>query len=433
MAVKRFVSNFKNRTDIFDQITPNTKYTSDHIITAGGQYKPAPWLPIIWQDTASEDAFVISSGKVVALTTDGFLVPAGLRIKMEASGITYAQVDVDFKVEDITTGEAVVAPVAYSALTVARRLVERGLVLEDDVSAITAAEVIPAFISHPVGIMQYDVYVWAGDEDALKFTNYRKQHLISFMKQVEMIVPHMVSSNEAADAFDAATLDGAGSTVFVAASEMFPDAGQYWDADNLAEVNRYSTLITDASPVVALGLAHQPVAVNTDRTPFACDIDGVLVREVSSIDKISKEGDWFLDAKVGVLILHEDTWATQVAAAATLTFSYDYYDDATATSERYVHLDGRCKPGDKVVVDADSNLTKADLSTVAFYEVLGTVHQLISEPKGLLDRVRSAWNHSGIDKTMQMPGTATKGFSDLITLSDEPVADQLAIVFINIK
>ena len=38
---------------------------------------------------------------------------------------------------------------------------------------------------------------------------------------------------------------------------------------------------------------------------------------------------------------------------------------------------------------------------------------------------------SSFDSTMQMPGTATKGFTDLITLSDEDVSD--SVVIINVK
>ena len=429
---KRYEANWKTRDDVFDAITPNNKFASDYIIAPAGEFKPAAWLPIQWKDTASKDAFVISSGKVVAMDSEGRIVPAGLAKKMLVDSLDYTADDVANGVIDLTTGAKVTAAVSYTALAVAKALVERGLVLEDDVAAVTAAEVIPEFISAPVGICSYDVYVWAGDDPASFHNhNYQKQHLVAFQKQVQLVVPHMSSSDEAADDFDVAALDGGGSTAYAVGS--FVDAGEYWDAANVSQLARYSGSLTAASPVVALGLAHQPIATPTDRTPFTCDVAGVLVRARSSADALKVEGDYFVDAKAGVLFLHSDTWATQLAAAATLTFSYSFYDDAGAAAQRFVHLDGRVKPGSKVTFDAESNLVLADLSSVPFYEVVGTVYSLISEPRGLLDKVKTAWNFSGADKSIQMPGSATKGFSDLITLTDETVADELAVVFIDIQ
>ena len=55
------------------------------------------------------------------------------------------------------------------------------------------------------------------------------------------------------------------------------------------------------------------------------------------------------------------------------------------------------------------------------------------EPRGLLNRVHSSFEGSGFTKTSQMPGTATKGFSDMITLTDEVVADQIVVVNIKIQ
>ena len=62
---------------------------------------------------------------------------------------------------------------------------------------------------------------------------------------------------------------------------------------------------------------------------------------------------------------------------------------------------------------------------------------IVSQPKGLLERVRTAWDGSSFDASEQMPGTATAGYTDLITLSPENVsgtsgvADQ--VVLINVK
>jgi hypothetical protein len=51
----------------------------------------------------------------------------------------------------------------------------------------------------------------------------------------------------------------------------------------------------------------------------------------------------------------------------------------------------------------------------------------------MLDSVKTAWNFEGADSKIQMPGTASKGFSDRITQMDEVVADTLVIVFVDCK
>ena len=159
----------------------------------------------------------------------------------------------------------------------------------------------------------------------------------------------------------------------------------------------------------------------------------MLVRQRTSPDAISKEGDWYWDAEVGVILLHSDTWATMLAATATLTLSYSYYDAAPATGHRHIHFDGPAKPGDFVAYDEQSNFVVASAAQVdAGLEVVGRVHEVQVEPARLLSSVKTAFNHAGVSATSQMPGSATKGFSDLITLSEEVVADQLAIVTVRV-
>jgi hypothetical protein len=64
---------------------------------------------------------------------------------------------------------------------------------------------------------------------------------------------------------------------------------------------------------------------------------------------------------------------------------------------------------------------------------IGRVFAFQKEPRGLLERVRTGWNGSEFGADAQMPGSATKGFSDLITLSDETVADEIAIINVKIQ
>ena len=245
-----------------------------------------------------------------------------------------------------------------------------------------------------------------------------------------MRVPHRVAGSTTSDAFDANALNTAGTATYAAGSLIA--AGEYWDAANVSQLERYDHL--DATdPVVALGLAEAPVAPNTDRTPFTADDAATLVRERKSAADISKAGDWYLDADVGVLFIHSTTWSTLVADSTTVTFSYSFYTDTgVASAHRYVHFDGPCRPGDFVTVDSQSNFTVASASQISSGDrVVGRVLEVQHEPRPLLKEVKTAWDLSGLSASSQMPGSATKGFTDLITLSQETVAD--SIVILNVR
>lgn len=470
MAVTRFTANYNTRSDVFDSITPNVIRQRD-ISAPEGEWKPAPWLPVQWTSsnlTAGEDAFVISKGKVVALSRQGHVVPAGylffgtLVAATSDNCITYTADDYAWGVMDITTGAryAVNGTTSYTTTVVAAALVERGLVTEDEATQAAAdaslsgysttdmptragtmtidenKAIFLAFISKPVGIAAVDVYVWSGrPEDGDQwFTNYSKQHLIQFLTEAQMIVPHRAADSTTSDVFDVSavvpeTADNAGD---------FPRAGEIWEAAELALTTRYSALgVTSSSSVTAFCLAEDNVAASTDRTLLECDVDGVLTRAKSSIALISAEGDYFLDAEVGVIIVHSDTYATLVAANTDPTFSYYFYEEGSAvtdvaTAHRYVHFDGLAVPGDKLGVDKQSNFVKSNSTPDVLNgsNALGCVLYLQSEPRTLLNKVKTAYNLSNMSASGKMPGTATKGFSDMITLSQEDVADRLAVLLV---
>ena len=77
MAISRFQSSFKVRTDLMDNITPNNVVQRE-VSTPAGEWKPAAWLPVVWQNEKSKDYFTISSGKVVSFDASGRIVPSGL-------------------------------------------------------------------------------------------------------------------------------------------------------------------------------------------------------------------------------------------------------------------------------------------------------------------------------------------------------------------
>lgn len=446
MSVKRYNKQFRVRDDVLDSNTPLWMVQSETRNPAG-EWKPAAWLPVEWTARARDAYFVCSGGKPVSFDRENRLVPSGYRLRIASAStfVTYTSTDVEAGVYDIRTGQELESG-DVGAVTVAdvcEALLERGLVTEEELalgadfdSSVDAhcRAVIEAFVSHPVGIAAYDFFAWAGDDHDLHRANWRMQHLVQFITEGQLKVPHLVAKTDGSDAFDSDTITTWAAAAGASRGEIFPDgdlAGTvlHVPAATLAALARYDGVITASSPVVGLALTHSPAARNTDRTPVECSVDGILVRERGGPDLISQDGDWYLDADVGILFIHTTTWTDHGAAAFTVTYSYYGVDPVDA--HRYVHLDGVAKPGDYVGWDVDSNFVVAD--STDYRDVLGRILMIQTEPRGLLDRVKTAFTQTGFGTEAQMPGTATKGFSDNITFNSGTVADQLAILNIKVS
>jgi hypothetical protein len=426
MAISRFQSRFKTRTDLMDNITPNNVVQMNASVPHG-EWKPAAWLPTVWQNEKSKDYFTISSGKVVSLDASGRVVPSGLLRRCLDAGatntviLTYSDSDKDARVIDITTGEFVAGAknvTLQQFVTAAKESgwIDQGTAVADLAGCQAAAE---AFISAPVGIAAYDVYVWAGDDPAnLHFTNYQKQHLIQFFTDIQMKVAHVCES--AASTVTFAQLDGGNGAAIVANLSTFP---------------RYAGL--DMSNVVAIDLELGRLATPTSRTPLT--IAGGW-RERSDISLLARAGDWYLDADAGLLLFWEDGGnalpVDSAAAALPASLTVFEYSSAASGQEQMAMMVGDCRPGDFVSFDEMSNFVVAVAADHTSQLVVGRLLSLYKEPRGLLERVRTGFAGSEFDATAQMPGSATKGFSDLITLSahhGESVADEIAVINVKIQ
>ena len=92
---------------------------------------------------------------------------------------------------------------------------------------------------------------------------------------------------------------------------------------------------------------------------------------------------------------------------------------------------------DITMVGAAATDAEVELALAAIRDqnewTVGRVFAFQKEPRGLLERVRTGWSGSEFGADAQMPGSATKGFSDLITLSTEVIADEIAIVNVKIQ
>ena len=382
MAIDRFVGPFKSRTDILDNITPNN-VVQPNVSVPAGEWKPAAWLPIVWTGEASKDSFVISSGKVVAFDGEGRIVPAGMAL---ATSLAYTSADVAHGTIDLTTGAPVTAPATYLAADVDAALVARGL-----------SDTFANFVSDPVGVAAYDVFAWAGDSAGeLNFVNYQKQHLVQFFTDVQLQAPCHAA----------------------AAAAAICDNDDRVQASTLAGDARLAAKYT-AADIDVIDFADGLIAAPTVRTPIT---DPALLRQVSSAAKIKKAGDFFFDAAGNALIIHHGTGAL----GDVMGFAYSGVAGETG---RFVHCAGLPKPGDKLTFDADSNFAVAGAGD----EIIGRCLAVETQPRGLLDRTRTAWEGASFDKTAQMPGSATAGFTDLITLSDEKVADRVAIINVKVQ
>jgi len=438
-----------------DNITPNNVVVTPTtgIAVPAGEFKPAAWLPVVWQGESSKDYFVLSSGKVVSFDATGRICPSAYKaIAAAATGVadvllSYAAADVSVGTEDIRTGAALAAAGDVSVAAAATAILSRGLLSErgltfagsdfDPTVLGDCQAVLAAFFSDPVGVCAYDIFHWAGDqfdeERGLNFNNYQKQHLVQFFTQVQMQAPiGGVDSSSGAD-FNAAIVWNPATAnhgaEFPAPTRAAAPNGLEVTAAQLAGLARYSdasrpSLLVEATDtVMAIALPTDDgggaLATNTERTPFA-DANSVLSSEKKSVQALRAAGDYFIDADYGLVILY----GTTVAATSVTYYWYDA--DGASSSWKGISAIGEFLPGDYVTYDAKSNFVPGTSS-----DHIGRVLAIHRQPRGLLERVNTAWSGSSFDATAQMPGSATKGFTDLITLSDETVADKVLILNVN--
>lgn len=436
MAIKRPNVSFKTRNDVFDSITPNCVVQPEVAVPAG-EWKPARYLPVQWVGEASKDGFIISKGKIVCFDNTGRVADMYFKAKCAASAVgdtvvTYDSTDVEFGVHSIATGEPAAAGVVLLE-EVAQGLLDQGLVvIGRDVDATNFANgtsfdatvdadcqlVCDAFWSEPIGVASYDVYAWAGDApQELVHTNYQKQHLIQFFTEVQMRAPLVVAA--------AASTAAVASSPNIVTTFVGSAAGDVIELTALVALERYNDLT--GSTMCAVVVDPAGIAMNTDRTPLACSVANVLVNQKSHPDLIHSRGDFYVDAEAGIVMIHSTDGTVANSLLAT-GGNITYFALAGAsTQHKYVHAIGPVRPGDALTYDAFSNFVKAATGQTVVAKVLA----IDTQPKGLLDRVSTAWHGSSFDAAAKMPGSATKGFTDMITLSDESVAD--TIITMNVR
>jgi hypothetical protein len=432
MSTKRFNARHKTRNDLIDPITPMV-FQSGPDTHPYGPFAPAPWLPIQWQDVKSQDYFVIASGKVVCLTTaEGWVVPAGVRNDFVAgTGITYTSDDFDNKTMDITTGEEYVVDgtTTYTATNVRDALRERGL--------ITAAATLETYLSLPVGAIFGDQYAWAGGNGwnpaHLKFANYQKSKGCQFVTRHQMILPLVPASHSAVSV--PGSLTGA---------EPAFGGGTIHTAANTKLRTRYADIVN--TNFVGWFLADFPIAGDTDRTPIVGSSSDFLAREIkadlatygthqeaiaAAVDRLTTAGDYFIDYEVGGVFMYSSGGTAIPANATGETLSYYWYGAAPGSVQRFACAIGDLKPGDFVKTDADSNYVKFVVGTDDEEQKIGRIVSSVHEPRDLLEYVKTAFSGDQFNAYQQMGGSASKGYSSMITYSN--AADKAIRLILNVK
>ena len=65
---------------------------------------PAPYLPLVLENERHDEHFVVLTGKVVALDSNGFLVPAGLALQIEGSSVAINDTFTKYTATDVAAG-----------------------------------------------------------------------------------------------------------------------------------------------------------------------------------------------------------------------------------------------------------------------------------------------------------------------------------------
>ena len=213
-------------------------------IHPAGQFMPAPYLPLI--RVPSKDIkthVVISTGKVVALDSNGYVVPAGLA----DSDVEYTQVDVD---------EGVIGPDGQP--------VAAGQKVKDKLTTAGLT------ISAPVGVALYDFWRHPGGDGInpahFNYKNLNYQHRVQFVCDYMIELPLVTSDAE----YDKAPLKGI--SAFIAAKGPSTGSGTLADfttvkPGDFVTFDKNSNMIVAQSTVAKekiLGQVLQVVAPESD-------------------------------------------------------------------------------------------------------------------------------------------------------------------------
>jgi hypothetical protein len=409
------------------------------------EFRPAAWLPVIRQDTRFETWVVCMPGKVLALTREGDVVPAGLKDQFEvasgATALTYTANDYTESVTDLTTGVAYATngTTTYTQSQVTTALRNRGL--------IRATEFARDFISAPVGYAPCAMYAWCGGDGSNP--SLYKQHNLNMQNQMlvgcdNILRLPLVPIVESAETMGDGSISSAAITF---------GTTQWHDSTGLGLTTRYSSLVSAGDDVVAYVFAKTPVAKQSNNTPFTCTaLSGKT--EVDSIAEVAAGGSdyYYVDYEAGVMFVYESggNAVPSPFVDGTTTITYYTYEGQATGAANIASVLGDVNVGDFLTFDSNSNLVpihvdigtapgagsgvvyaadpayatdldadiSAQLEATMIEALTRTVAQVIAidvGPRDNIDLVRTQF--TGLTATERMPGSATGGQTDAQNLS----------------
>lgn len=424
------------------------------------ELRPAEWLPVQVFDKHYENWHVIMPGKCVALDPDGRAMPA--EYGLTGASVVYTQNDVDNGVIDIATGLPVTTPktVVLSNLTGVRHgswtqanagtgtitsgfMGRYGVAFNDGTA------------KRPIGVAPYAYLQWAGGDGfnpaELRQHNYIMQHQVAVLCDYVLRLP-LIPAQAANEQVEKAV---AGANLVFGTRDTHTRAQAQANAEGRYNPTTGTVPVLDTYPVIALALANEDLAVQTQRTQLSLtstdpsdDLSGILVREVSALSALTSPGDYFIDHPVGVIFIYSADGATVPAAISgavgTVRLTYYHNGAAAGTVSKFASVLGPVEPGDFLKCGSNSNLVPASASD-DFKDILGQVIAFETHPRDALDRVRTAYSpaigtdssgsmangtlgsaSANVGQMDQMPGSATGGHPDLIHYAG--AADTIVIV-----
>jgi hypothetical protein len=354
--------------------------------------KPAAWLPVQFWEKSMEDWLVCMPGKLLTADPQGRIVPA--QYGLDSSTVTYTTNDVNAKTIDVRNGNACTSS-----------SVSAGAITLSGVGAWMGVTGVTWSAKAPLGVAPYAFLQWAGDGSALdtggnpaayRFHNYNKQHQVALLCDYALELP-VVPASQTAVALTAGVRTG--------------------------------------SVQVFSALGSLPVAKNTARTPIAfsngnaADAATRFVNEVESASDVVSAGDWHVNLTTGVISVYTNA----TLSTSDYNVAYYHYASAPGSVSVFACVVGNPQGGDFLKSDSNSNWTLATPKVYGdgvtdnfdtFSAIMGQVLEVQSQPRDLLDRVRTAYSSLGTDATGalpgtagqfdQMPGSATGGVSDKV-------------------
>lgn len=421
-------------------LEPNVEFSEG--VRPAGEFKVAPWLPTAnaqW-DKKFELWKILAAGKIVAMSADGFVVPAGLAVTWRdaADGdviLQYTGSDITRGVISLVTGAlvastdtAVNSGNGWTKGHVTTALRSRSL-LATDLSA-------DHFISAPVGVAPYAY---------LKQQNTSTSKLKHLRNPASNVEHNFVMQSNVAILCD-----------YVLELPWVPEGLTTVAGNVLGTVTAATSTQSGLWFVQATNTTVLPVAQDSERLPwtFGSDSVSLFATRVNNVRSIRSTGHFMVDADMNRLYFYHGGASTAAVSsnATAVSFGIYHYNSVTDTaidSNNYACVVGEVRPGcylkptvnsnwipvsyadhrftnSTVVATFNQTGLQASLDSVqsAIREnalIIGQVLEVRHHPRGGLDRVRSYGEHlswTGSLANDRMPGNATEGMPNGITYSN---------------